>query len=49
MSKWHLRDEEQPSERHVQPRIDSDSRQISLISLINLQPDVRALIIILEA
>jgi hypothetical protein len=41
-----LRDEEEPSEHHVQPRLDSYFQQLSLTSL---QPDVRALVIVLKA
>jgi hypothetical protein len=44
-----LQDEEEPSERHVQPRLDVDPRQLPLISLTSLQPDARALVIVLEA
>jgi hypothetical protein len=48
ISKGHLRDEEGPSERHVQPRIEIDFQQLSLTSLRALQLDVRALVIVLE-
>jgi hypothetical protein len=48
-SKRHLRDEEGPSEHHVQPRVEADLQQLPLTSLRALQPDARALVIILEA
>jgi hypothetical protein len=48
-SRRHLRDEEGPSERHVQPRVEADLRQLPLISLRALQPDARALVIVLKA
>jgi hypothetical protein len=44
-----LRDEEKPSERHVQPHLEIDLRQLPLISLRVLQLEGRALIIVLEA
>jgi hypothetical protein len=47
-SRRRLRDEEEPSERHVQPHLETDLRQLSLTSLRDLQPDVRALVIVLE-
>ena len=43
-----MRDEEEPSERHVQPRLDSDPQQVFLRILRNLQPNTRAFVIILE-
>jgi hypothetical protein len=48
-SRWRLRDEEGPSERHVQPRVEANLQQLPLTSLRTLQPDARALIIVLEA
>jgi hypothetical protein len=48
-SKRRLRDEEGPSERHVQPRLETDLQQLPLTSLRALQPDARALVIVLEA
>jgi hypothetical protein len=48
-SRWHLRDEEEPSEQYIQPRLDSDPRQLPLTSLTSLQPDARVLIIVSEA
>jgi hypothetical protein len=44
-----LRDEEEPFECHVQPRLETDLRQLPLISLRALQLDARALVIVLEA
>jgi hypothetical protein len=44
-----LRDEEGPSERYVQPRLETDLQQLPLTSLRALQPDARALVIVLEA
>jgi hypothetical protein len=44
-----LLDEEGPSEHHVQPRIEADLQQLPLTSLRALQPDARALVIVLEA
>jgi hypothetical protein len=44
-----LRDEEGPSECHVQPRVKADLQQLPLTSLRALQPDARALVIFLEA
>ena len=43
-----LRNEEEPSECHVQPRLNSDLQQAPLISLRNLQPGAKALVIVLE-
>jgi hypothetical protein len=43
-----LQDEEGPSERHVQLHIEADLQQLSLTSLRALQPDARALEIVLE-
>jgi hypothetical protein len=48
-SRRHLRDEEGPSERHIQPRVEADLQQLSLTSLKTLQPDARMLVIILTA
>ena len=48
-SRWRLRDEEEPSEHHVQPRLDSDPQQAPLRSLRSLQSGARALVIVLEA
>jgi hypothetical protein len=48
-SKQRLRDEEGPSERHVQPHVEADLQQLPLTSLRALQPDARALVIVLEA
>jgi hypothetical protein len=48
-SRRYLRDEEGPYERHVQPRVEVDLQQLPLISLRALQPDARALVIVLEA
>ena len=44
-----MRDEEQPFERHTQPRLDPVPQQAPLVSLKNLYPDVKALIIVLES
>jgi hypothetical protein len=43
-----LRDETKTFECRVQPYWNSDPRQLSLISLISLQPDARALIMVLK-
>jgi hypothetical protein len=48
-SRWHVQDETEAFERHVQSRSNLDPQQFPLISLNSLQPDVRALVIILEA
>ena len=48
-SRWHLRDEEQPSERHTQLRLDPGPQQAPLASLRSLYPGTRALVIILES
>jgi hypothetical protein len=48
-SRQRLRDEEGPSERHVQPRVEADLQQLPLTSLKALQSDTRALVIVLEA
>lgn len=45
-SRRRVRDEAEPSERHVQPRSDPRPRQLSFV---NLQPDAKALVIVLEA
>jgi hypothetical protein len=47
-SRRRLQDEEEPSERYVQSRLETDLWQLPLTSLRALQPDVRALIIVLE-
>ena len=47
--KRHLRDEEQPFEYHIQPRLDPSLQQASLASLRSLHLSVRALVIILES
>ena len=44
-----LRDEEQPFERHTQPRLDPGPQQAPLASLRNLHPGTRTLIIVLES
>jgi hypothetical protein len=44
-----LRDEEGPSKRHVQPRVEANLQHLPLTSLRALQPDARVLVIILEA
>jgi hypothetical protein len=48
-SRRRLRDEEGPSERHVQPRLETDLQQLPLTSLRVLQPDARTPVIVLEA
>ena len=48
-SKRHLRDEEQPFERHTQPWLDPDPQQAPLASLKSLHPSARALVIILKS
>jgi hypothetical protein len=48
-SRRRLRDEEGPFEHHVQPRIEADLQQLPLTNLRALQPEARALVIILEA
>ena len=45
-SRRRVRDEAGPSERRVQPRLDPSPQQLSFV---NLQPDARALVIVLEA
>jgi hypothetical protein len=45
-SRRRVRDEAEPSERRVQPRSDPSPRQLSFV---NLQPDAKALVIVLEA
>jgi Mlc titration factor MtfA (ptsG expression regulator) len=47
-SRRRLRDEEEPSELYIQPRVETDLRQLPLTSLRALQPDARALVIVLE-
>jgi hypothetical protein len=49
LSRRRLRDEEGPSERYVQPRLETDLQQLPLTSLRALQPDARVLVIVLEA
>jgi hypothetical protein len=44
-----MQDEAEMSEHRVQPRSDLNPKQLPLTSLKNLQPDARALVIILEA
>ena len=44
-----MRDEEGPSERHVQPRVEANLQQLPLTSLRALQSDARTLVIVLEA
>ena len=44
-SRRHVRDEAEPSEHRVQPRSDPNPRQLLFV---NLQPDAKALIIVLE-
>ena len=48
ISRRHLKDEEEPSECHIQPRLESDPQQAPLRSLRNLQPSARTLVIVLE-
>ena len=48
-SKRRLRDEEQPFERHTQPRLDPGPQQAPLASLKSLYPSAKALVIILES
>ena len=48
-SKWHLRDEEQPFERHTQPWLDLGPQQAALASLRCLHADARVLVIVLES
>ena len=43
-----MRDEEEPSESHIQSQLDSNLQQVPLRSLKNLQPGVRTLVIVLE-
>ena len=47
--KQRLRDEEEPSERPVQPRLETNLLKLPLTSLRALQPDARVLVIIIEA
>jgi hypothetical protein len=47
-SKRRLRDEKEPSKRHIQPRVEADLQQLPLTSLRALQPDAKALVIILD-
>jgi hypothetical protein len=48
-SRWRLRDEEGPSEGHIQPRVEANLQQLLLTSLRTLQPDAKVLVIVLEA
>ena len=48
ISRRRLRDEDEPSERHIQPRLDFDPQQPPLRSLRTLQLGTRVLVIILE-
>jgi hypothetical protein len=48
-SRRRLQNEKGPSERYVQPRLETDLRQLPLINLRALQSDTRALVIVLEA
>ena len=48
-SRWCLRDEEQPFEHHIQPRLDPSPQQALLASLKSLHPGARALVIVLES
>ena len=43
-----MRNEEEPSERHIQPQLDSNLQQAPLRRLRTLQPNARALVIVLE-
>jgi hypothetical protein len=47
-SRQRLRDEEESSEHYVQPHLETNLRQLPLISLRTLQLDARVLIIVLE-
>ena len=49
ISRRRLRDEEQPFERHTQPRLDPGSQQAPLVILRSLHSGARALVIILES
>ena len=49
ISRWCVRDEAETFECRIQPFLDLDPKQLSLTSLKNLQPDAKALVIILEA
>ena len=44
-----MRDEEGPSERYAQSRVEVDFQQLSLTSLRALQPNARVLVIVLKA
>ena len=48
-SRQRLRDEEQPFERHTQPRLDLGLQQAPLVSLRSLHPSARALVIALKS
>jgi hypothetical protein len=47
-SRRRLWDEEEPSERYVQPRLETNLQQLLLTSLKALQSDARALVIVLK-
>ena len=49
ISRWRLRDEEQPFEHHTQPRLDLGPQQAPLASLKSLHPGARALVIVLKS
>ena len=49
ISRRRLRDEEQPFERHTQPRLDLGPQQAPLASLRSLHPGARALVIVLKS
>ena len=49
ISRWSLRDEEQPFERHTQPRLDPGPQQVPLASFRILHLGARALVIVLES
>ena len=48
-SRRHLKDEEQPFERHTQPRLDLGPQQAPLASLRSLHLGAKALVIVLES
>ena len=48
ISRQCLRDEEERSKCHIQPRLNSDPQQVSLKSLKNLQSNARTLVIVPE-
>jgi hypothetical protein len=47
-SRRNLQNEEGPSKRYIQPRVETDLQQLPLTSLRALQPDARVLVIVLE-